>query len=166
MNEKKLKQLIDLFEESRLDELEIERTFWGGTRVRLGKRRPEAPPAPAAPPAVPEPLPQPRAAAAPPAPAEPATEVPVEAPAAAAEPGIHTVSSPMVGTFYRAASPEEDPFVTEGDQVELGQTICIVEAMKIMNELEAAVRGEVVEILASEGAPVEYNQPLMRIRPS
>ena len=79
---------------------------------------------------------------------------------------LHTIKAPMVGTFFRATSPEEDPFISAGDRVEPGQTICIVEAMKIMNEIEADIKGEIVEILIDNAAPVEYNQPLVRIRPS
>ena len=72
----------------------------------------------------------------------------------------------MVGTFYRSPSPEADPFVNEGDGIESGQTVCIIEAMKIMNEIPADVQGEVVEVLVDDGQPVEYNQALFKIRPS
>ena len=76
------------------------------------------------------------------------------------------VISPMVGTFYRAAAPGEAPFVEVGDRITLGQTVCIIEAMKLMNEIEAEVAGQVIEILVQNGEPVEYNQPLMRIKPN
>lgn len=75
------------------------------------------------------------------------------------------VSSPMVGTFYRAPAPAEPPFVEVGDRVRSGQTVCIIEAMKLMNEIEAEVTGQVVEILVGNGEPVEYGQPLIRINP-
>lgn len=75
------------------------------------------------------------------------------------------VPSPMVGTFYRAPAPGEAPFVEVGDRVRQGQTVCIIEAMKLMNEIETEVSGQVVEILIQNGEPVEYNQPLMRIKP-
>ncbi|MGL5193707.1 MAG: acetyl-CoA carboxylase biotin carboxyl carrier protein [Chroococcales cyanobacterium] len=75
------------------------------------------------------------------------------------------VISPMVGTFYRSPSPDEPPFVAVGDRIKLGQTVCIIEAMKLMNEIEAEVSGQVVEILVENGTPVEYGQPLMRISP-
>ncbi|KGF72038.1 hypothetical protein DO97_13530 [Neosynechococcus sphagnicola sy1] len=75
------------------------------------------------------------------------------------------VTSPMVGTFYRAPAPEDPPFVGVGDRIRLGQTVCIIEAMKLMNELEAEVSGEVVEILVQNGEPVEYGQALMRVSP-
>ncbi len=72
----------------------------------------------------------------------------------------------MVGTFYRASSPEVDPFVREGVRIDNGQTVCIIEAMKIMNEIPADIGGEIVEILVDNAQPVEYNQPLFKIRPS
>lgn len=75
------------------------------------------------------------------------------------------VPSPMVGTFYRAPAPGEAPFVEVGDRVRSGQTVCIIEAMKLMNEIEAEVSGQVMEILVQNGEPVEYGQPLMRINP-
>ncbi|MER3588372.1 MAG: acetyl-CoA carboxylase, biotin carboxyl carrier protein [Mastigocladus sp. ERB_26_1] len=75
------------------------------------------------------------------------------------------VTSPMVGTFYRAPAPGEPPFVEVGDRIRSGQTVCIIEAMKLMNEIEAEVSGQVVEILVQNGEPVEYGQPLMRINP-
>lgn len=76
------------------------------------------------------------------------------------------ITSPMVGTFYRAPAPEEPPFVDIGDRIQTGQTVCIIEAMKLMNELEAEVSGEVVEILVQNSEPVEFGQPLMRVRPN
>lgn len=75
------------------------------------------------------------------------------------------VLSPMVGTFYRAPAPDEPPFVDVGDRIRTGQTVCIIEAMKLMNEIEAEVAGEVLEILVQNGEPVEYEQPLMRVAP-
>jgi acetyl-CoA carboxylase biotin carboxyl carrier protein len=74
------------------------------------------------------------------------------------------VTSPMVGTFYRASGPEEPPFIEVGDTIRKGQTICIIEAMKLMNELEAEVTGEVMEILVENGKPIEFGQPLMRVK--
>ena len=76
------------------------------------------------------------------------------------------VTAPMVGTFYRAPAPGEDPFVEVGNRINVGQTVCILEAMKLMNELEAEVSGEVVEILVDNGTPVEFGQVLMRVRPA
>ncbi|NJR52757.1 MAG: acetyl-CoA carboxylase biotin carboxyl carrier protein [Leptolyngbyaceae cyanobacterium CSU_1_3] len=75
------------------------------------------------------------------------------------------VLSPMVGTFYRSPAPDEAPFVEIGDRIRSGQTVCIIEAMKLMNEIEAEVSGEIVEILVEDASPVEYGQPLMRVNP-
>jgi acetyl-CoA carboxylase biotin carboxyl carrier protein len=87
-------------------------------------------------------------------------------PAPAARSDLHTINAPMVGTFYRSPSPADPPFVEVGSRITPGQTICILEAMKLMNELEAEVGGEVVEILVENGTPVEFGQALMRIRPA
>ena len=76
------------------------------------------------------------------------------------------VVSPIVGTFYRSPSPDEPPFVEVGTRIQKGQVVCIIEAMKVMNEIEAEVSGEVVELLTQNGQPVEYGQPLMRVNPS
>ena len=153
MNEGKLRKLLELFSDSDLEEIEVQHSFWHGTRIRLTRSR-----APSVAPAAPMPI-------APAAPAAP-TARPEPAPAEKTDDGLHEVLSPMVGTFYRAASPEADPFVSEGDRIESGQTLCIIEAMKIMNEIPADVQGEVVEILVGDSQPVEYNQALFKIRPS
>jgi acetyl-CoA carboxylase biotin carboxyl carrier protein len=81
------------------------------------------------------------------------------------DPKWEEVKSPMVGTFYRSPGPDEAPFVEVGDRIRTGQTVCIIEAMKLMNEIEAEVSGQVMEILVMNGDPVEYGQPLMRISP-
>ena len=148
MNEGKLRKLLALFRDSDLEEIEVQSSFWHGTRIRLTRSRAPAPVAPAAPmPIAPAPTTEP-------------------VPAEKTDDGLHEILSPMVGTFYRAASPEADPFVNEGDRIESGQTLCIIEAMKIMNEIPADVQGEVVEILVGDGQPVEYNQALFKISPS
>lgn len=92
------------------------------------------------------------------APASPAASVPVDA-------KWVTVNSPMVGTFYRSPAPGEAAFVEVGDRIRTGQTVCIIEAMKLMNEIEAEVSGQVMQILVENGEPVEYGQPLIRINP-
>lgn len=79
---------------------------------------------------------------------------------------LEPISAPMVGTFYRAPSPDAPPFVEEGDAVQPGQTVCIIEAMKLFNEIQSEVRGRVVQVLAENGAPVEYGQPLFLVEPS
>ena len=95
---------------------------------------------------------------------EPAGE-PVEAEFSPEMNGLHAVRSPVVGTFYRAPAPGEPPYVEVGDRVTAGQTVCIVEAMKLMNEIVADVSGEVVEVLAENAGGVEYDQPLFYLRP-
>jgi len=93
--------------------------------------------------------------------------VPAAAEAAApAEEALHEVKSPIVGTFYESPSPGAPTFVKPGDQVEVGQVLCIVEAMKLMNEIESDVSGEVLRVFVDNGQPVEYGQPLFGIRPS
>jgi acetyl-CoA carboxylase biotin carboxyl carrier protein len=148
VNPDELKALIRLVEESDIDELEIGR--WGRS-VRIVKRR-QAPAGGSAA----------SAAAAPQNPVEIAESA---TPAAGREAGPehYVVESPMVGTFYRAPAPEAPPFVEIGDSVRVGQTLCILEAMKLMNELQSEVNGVVRKILAENTAPVEYGQPLFEI---
>jgi len=151
MDLRKLKTLIDLVSESNVSELEI--TEAEG-KVRIVKSSPNA----LAAPVVYAPAPAPQAA---PAPAP--IEVSPAAPAPAAAPTGHIVKSPMVGTFYRAASPGAKAFVEVGDTIKSGDTICIVEAMKILNEIEADHTGTVTKILVDNGQAVEYGQPLFVI---
>ena len=151
-----LRALMRSMKEFKVNELEYES---GDERVflRRGKQAAEgvmvaAPPQPSAPPAPP---------AAPP---------PAQSPVAAAksegreDPNVVQVTSPFVGTFYRASSPDAEPFVQVGQQVQPGQVLCIVEAMKLMNEIEAEIAGTIEEILVENGKPVEYGDPLFRIR--
>ena len=102
-------------------------------------------------------------AAAPAAPAEPTSPPPA---AASTRSDLLDITAPMVGTFYRAPAPGEPAFIEVGNRVDVGQTVCILEAMKLMNELEAEVSGEVVEILVDNGTPVEFGQVLMRVKPA
>jgi acetyl-CoA carboxylase biotin carboxyl carrier protein len=107
------------------------------------------------------------AAAAPAAPAPVAHTLaasPAAAPAAAEEEALHILKSPIVGTFYESPSPGSSAFVTAGDRIEKGQVVCIVEAMKLMNEIEADASGEIVKRLVTNGQPIEYGQPLFAIR--
>ena len=165
MDEAKLRKLIEIFRESGVEELEYQESFWCGLRVRLGRTRAATVTVPAPTPAAPPPQPTREAAA--PATVAYSTAPPAEAGNAAADTGgqLHTITSPMVGTFYRSPSPDAEPFASTGDTVTAGQTLCVIEAMKIMNEIEADAPGEIVEVLVEDGAPVEYNQPLMRLRP-
>lgn len=87
------------------------------------------------------------------------------APAVSEEDGLHIIKSPIVGTFYEASAPGAEPYIKVGDKVESGQVVCIVEAMKLMNEIESDIAGEVVKRMVASGQPVEYGQPLFAIRP-
>jgi acetyl-CoA carboxylase biotin carboxyl carrier protein len=148
MDLRKLKTLIDLVSESNISELEIAEA---DGKVRIVK----APAAGAAPPAT---HPQPHMSSA-------AAAAPAEHAVAAAEPDIaaNVVKSPMVGTFYRSANPGADPFVEIGSVVKVGEPICIIEAMKIMNEIEADAAGTIRQILCENGQAVEFGQPLFVI---
>ncbi len=156
-----IERLIRAFDESGVDSLEIER---GGTRVRLAKTPPvAAAPAVQAAPALAPAAPQPQAPA--PAPASGGAESePAGAPAK--DEDLIEVTSPMVGTFYRAPAPDAPAYVDEGSKIALGDTLCIIEAMKLMNELESEVKGTVVEICVENAQPVEFGQVLFRVRPS
>lgn len=103
-------------------------------------------------------------------PANPATPAPPaeagRAPAPAGETGYTPIVAPMVGTFYRSPKPDVPPFVSEGDEVQAGQTVCILEAMKLFNEIPSEVAGRIVRVLVENGAPVEYGQPLFLVDPS
>ncbi len=150
-----IKELMKYIESSSFVEFELERE---GFKLKLVRRAapgngPIAPAAAYAPPAH----------VVPPGPA--AGGQPAGQPAAEAE-GVHLVNSPIVGTFYRASSPGGKPFVDLGDIVKKGQILCIVEAMKLLNEIESDCGGEVLEILVENGQPVEFGEPLFRIRKS
>jgi acetyl-CoA carboxylase biotin carboxyl carrier protein len=105
-----------------------------------------------------------RATSAEPAPLE-ASEAPAPTPPATPVDDLHVIKSPIVGTFYAAPNPEAGPFVKVGDRVQAGQTVCIIEAMKLMNEIEADISGEVARIMVENGQPVEYGEPLFALRP-
>jgi acetyl-CoA carboxylase biotin carboxyl carrier protein len=165
MNQKELKELIEFLIEKDIAEFELER---GDVKVRIkrGVEHVAAPAAPVthfavhtAPTSVPEII------AAPGTPIPPSASGESSAAAPVAEQGLHTVRSPIVGTFYECPSPGSPPFVKPGDVVEVGQILCIVEAMKLMNEIEADVAGEIVKKLVANGQPIEYGQELFVIRP-
>ncbi len=163
MNSKELKELIEFLIEKDIAEFELER---GDVKVRIKRAgdhtvihshaEPRFYAVPPAPGAAPESVAVPLVAA-------PAAPAPAAAPAP--EEGLHTVKSPIVGTFYEAPSPGAPPFVKVGDGVEVGQVLCIVEAMKLLNEIESDFSGEIVKKLAVNGQPIEYGQELFVIRP-
>lgn len=158
MNLKELKELIEMLKDTDISEVEIERS---GVKVRIRKGgdvtfhpampRMEYPPAAIVAPAMVET----------PAPA-PAPEKPAEV----AKSSQIKVASPIVGTFYRSSSPDKPAYVEVGDTVKKGQVLCIIEAMKLMNEIESETAGKIVQILVDNGQPVEYGQPLFVIEPA
>jgi len=164
MNQKELKELIEFLIEKDIAEFELER---GDVKVRIKRAgehsfvhaqgEPRYYAVPAAPPAAPDLGTAPVTGPTPTAPGPPAPPPP--------EAGLHTVKSPIVGTFYEAPSPGAPPFVKVGDVVEIGQVLCIVEAMKLLNEIESDFAGEIVKKLAVNGQPIEYGQELFVIRP-
>jgi acetyl-CoA carboxylase biotin carboxyl carrier protein len=161
MNQKELKELIEFLIEKDITEFELER---GDVKVRI-KRGADSAVSVAAPGFAHFPVP-----AAPPATREPGTTSPAAAPpppkeaAAASDESLHLVRSPIVGTYYESPSPGSPPFIKPGDAVEVGQVLCIVEAMKLMNEIESDASGELVKILVTNGQPIEYGQELFAIR--
>ena len=156
MNLKELKELIEMLKDTDISEVEIERS---GVKVKLRKGgdvtyhhampRMEHPPA---------------AIVAPAAPLAPAPSV--EKSAEPVKTNQIKVTSPIVGTFYRSSSPDKPPYVETGDSVKIGQVLCIIEAMKLMNEIESETAGKIVQILVESGQPVEYGQPLFVIEPA
>ncbi|ABI55384.1 acetyl-CoA carboxylase biotin carboxyl carrier protein [Alkalilimnicola ehrlichii MLHE-1] len=154
MDIRKVKRLIELLEDSGVNEIEIHE---GEESVRITRGAPPQAPQTYT---VPAPPPAPSPADGP---AAPAGSAPAETEAEAKVDG-HEVRSPMVGTFYRAPSPGAKAFVEEGDKVKAGDTLCIIEAMKMLNQIEADRDGEVAKVLVENGQPVEFDQPLFIIR--
>jgi len=157
MNQKELKELIDFLIEKDISEFELER---GDVKVRIKRGGETA--ATVITHAVPMPMAVPPAQSSQSA-ASATVASPAAATPAAAEEELHTVKSPIVGTFYEAPSPGAPPFVKAGDMVEVGQVLCIVEAMKMMNHIQAETSGVIESILVENGQPVEYDQPLFTI---
>jgi acetyl-CoA carboxylase biotin carboxyl carrier protein len=146
---KEIKAVLKLIQDTDIEEIEVEQD---GRRVRIRRRGSQA--------------------AVPPsgvAPATPIAQVEAAVPSPSAIPetmNLTTVESPMVGTFYRAQAPGADPYVQEGDKVQKGTVLCLIEAMKLMNEIESEVSGRVHSILVENAQPVEYGQPLFLIEPT
>jgi acetyl-CoA carboxylase biotin carboxyl carrier protein len=152
MRADEIRELVELVERSGIVELEVHR---GRDSIRIRKSDPQSVPGVVAP-----------------EPPSPGVHAPAESQRAAAarapgvsEGGLLQIRSPMVGTFYRASSPDAKPYIESGSRVGVGQVVCIVEAMKLMNEIESEVAGEIVRVLVENGQPVEFNQPLYLVRP-
>jgi acetyl-CoA carboxylase biotin carboxyl carrier protein len=156
-----MERLLSFMSEHGLEEFEYEH---GDLRIRLKKAVTQG--AGTILRALPDAAETPRAATAPPPVSVASAPPPAPVPPAAEPANEHVVKSPIVGTFYAGPSPDAGPFVRVGDQVEAGRTLCIIEAMKLMNEIEADISGEIIRVLVENGQPVEYGEPLFALRPS
>ncbi len=155
MEFKQIKELVELVAKHRLEGVEVERS---GFRLRIeGHSAPTV--------TLPAPVPAAAPAAIVAAPVHEGVTEPAAEEAADPLAGAHVIPSPIVGTFYRASGPDLPPFVEVGDHITKGQTLCIVEAMKLMNEIESDVSGVIVEVLAANAQAVEYDEPLFAIKP-
>lgn len=157
MDLKEIQALVKLVSSSKVDHLEIDRQDFS-IKIKKNSSKTEVisvAPAPMT------------AAPAPVVAAAPSAQAPSSAPESAAEPAVSGVEikSPMIGTFYRSPSPDKPNFVEVGDEIRVGQTICIVEAMKLFNEIESEVAGRVVKVCVDDASPVEYDQPLFIVEP-
>ena len=167
MDVNEIKEILRILEEQEITEFELEQD---GVKLRVARAARNSAPGAAVVPVSPVPvLPAGSAAVPPPAPAAggnsgPAPSVP--APETATNGKEAVVKSPIVGTFYRSPDPNSPPFASVGDRVRVGQVLCIIEAMKLMNEIEAEVAGEVVKVHMESGQPVQYGDPLFTILPS
>lgn len=164
MNQKELRELIEFLIEKDITEFELER---GDVKIKVKRGEQGAAPVimQAAPMVMPAAAPQaPAAVSAPPVSTGTAAAQQITATAEDEDKDLYIVKSPIVGTFYESPSPGSPPFVKPGDHVDAGQALCIIEAMKLMNEIEADVAGEIVKRFATNGQPVEYGQPLFGIR--
>ncbi|HVP36720.1 MAG TPA: acetyl-CoA carboxylase biotin carboxyl carrier protein [Terriglobales bacterium] len=162
MLESKIRKLIRIVEESNIDELEV--TTWG-RKIRITRRVNHQNPHSLSHLIVNQSPPAERMSAAPVKEKQATVSVEVTKPEEAAEDNLTAIKSPMVGTFYRAPAPGAKPYVDVGQIISAGQVVCIVEAMKLMNEIESEVAGRVVKILVENGKPVEFGQTLFQIEP-
>lgn len=160
MKAKEIQELIDFISKSGLDEVNIETEEFKikvkkNTEVKQKNLKPGSETIPA--PAQPAPVAEDNGSASP----EPETAVPETN-----KNGYQEIRSPMIGTFYRSANPDSEPFVSVGDKISVGQTVCIVEAMKLFNEIESEIAGTLIKVLVDNSSPVEYDQPLFLIDPA
>jgi acetyl-CoA carboxylase biotin carboxyl carrier protein len=157
MNIKEIQDLIKFVSRQNVTEVEIEQKDFKIT-IKSEEKKSEAQYIVQAAPAIPQ--------AAAPAPVAPAAAPAAPAPPVSDDSKYITVLSPMIGTFYRSAGPDKDPFVGVGDTIKQGDVLCIIEAMKLFNEIEAEVSGKIVKVLVDDSSPVEYDQPLFLVDPS
>ena len=149
----RLREIIELMEEHQLGEVDLQQ---GEEKIRLSRVSSQPAPIPVAAPVQPAPIATPAAAAG---------EASSGSAGSPSEPGV-TIDAPMVGTFYSRPNPESEPFVKVGDRVGPDTVVCIVEAMKVFNEIPAEVSGEVIEVLLSDGQAVDFGKPMVRVRPA
>lgn len=166
MELKEIQSLIKFVSDSGVDEVEIEKKDF---KLSIKKAPPTVIQAPIAPQVIHASLP-PAAHAIQPAAPQPVAKAPEAAQPAATEPApkadnLKTITSPMIGTFYRSSSPDKPAFVNVGDEIKAGQVVCIVEAMKLFNEIESEISGRIVKVLVENAQPVEYDQPLFLVEP-
>ncbi len=153
MKSKEIKELLDFITESGLEEVSIETSE---IKLKVKKSQSIISSAPVA-----TPVAQPSAPAPAPVSSEPAKKA-----SGSADSNLVTIKSPMIGTFYKSPNPETAPFIKVGDVVKAGDTVCIIEAMKLFNEVESEVSGKIIEIMVDDASPVEFDQPLFLVDPS
>jgi acetyl-CoA carboxylase biotin carboxyl carrier protein len=161
MDIKQVQELVKIINKTNISEISIEEE---GLKITIRQKEDVVPTFAAAPPLqqqyyAPPPSPAPAAAPIAEAPAKPVQEAPKAAD------NYVTVKSPMIGTFYRSSSPDKPVFVNPGDEIQVGKVVCIIEAMKLFNEIESEVSGKIVKVLAEDASPVEYDQPLFLVDP-
>lgn len=159
MDIKQIQELVKLINKTSIGEITIEE---GGTKITIKQKKDPAQHIITAAPVAAAPAP---VAAAPAAAPAPAAGAPAK-PAAPKNENYVTIKSPMIGTFYRSAGPDKPPFVNVGDEVAAGKVVCIIEAMKLFNEIESEVKGTIVKVLVDDASPVEYDQPLFLVDPA
>jgi acetyl-CoA carboxylase biotin carboxyl carrier protein len=165
MDFKQIQELIKLINKSNIGEVSIEEK---GFKITIKQKEEPVQHVIAAAPIQPQPVSQIVTASAPPvqaASSSAAEKQKTAEPAAAAE-NLLTIKSPMIGTFYRNSSPDKPPFVNVGDEIETGKVVCIIEAMKLFNEIESEVKGKIIKVLVEDASPVEYDQPLFLVEPA
>jgi acetyl-CoA carboxylase biotin carboxyl carrier protein len=160
MDIKQVQELVKIINKTNIAEISIEEE---GLKITIKQKEDAAPIAYAPQQQYYQPAPMPAAA---PASAAPAPAKPAEAAAAKPADNLLTIKSPMIGTFYRSPSPDKPVFVNVGDEVDNGKVVCIIEAMKLFNEIESEVKGKIVKVLVEDASPVEYDQPLFLVDPS
>jgi acetyl-CoA carboxylase biotin carboxyl carrier protein len=160
MNLNEIQDLIAFVSKSGVSEVEIEKKDF---KIVIKAEKPEPVFVQATAPVISAPVPQPQVSVSAPSTApEPTAPVSAES----ADSKLITIKSPMIGTFYRSSGPDKDPFVSPGQSISKGDTICIIEAMKLFNEIEAEISGKIVKVLVDDASPVEYDQPLFLVEPA